>query len=1588
MHLLRISLLTLWMCYSGVAIAAVNVLPTSGPPGRILSLTADGLSTDSVEFWITGQGSESKLADATVIRGVAGAAGTVPEYFPGDYSVEVRSRTTVQASTPFEIKGPGQLNIWPTQGPPGTLMTLSADLVGDTVSVFYDGDWILGPVPMRGESVELTVPVPQSSETGLKTVRVETSLAGAVLSYAGAEFQQTQAIGPRAPRVENVVIQREGSSNVYRGTGRLVAREGETLDTYQVSVVLALADGSSTPLDTTLDLNRITGEFQFSAEPFHPIDGDLVYAPGYSGDDENRISVGLAIIVPEDTTHGGARQSSYMLGLGTITLPDHLNATFIVKVQDLFGQPLQGAKVQLQTFLPANFEEVMKTPSGVLPAYPEFGSSEYYGPFAPFKDIPIEKCGFLLYDETINNTGELQISLDGTELPAYAFKHFTQACEFNRYDPTETSCEQSSQFFFPLVLRFSAINANHGWKVDNTWVGGAYVMLLSYDKFTNTARLFGFKYPDELDDENIHNNSFSEADMLDPENFKLLDPAVPLVFKIPPITEPLNFKLSSPLNVSGLAVERPSSKDTFTGAISLKRQGQLTTADVTSEDPMLSFVYSDIEAGLTRAEVYLEDEFQGVMTRSAESLCGDLIAGADAYRYEAPIPADRIFNLKKGEFLTGRVEARSLAGDVFVRPFQIRASREIPEWINDASAYTNRLITWKTSEVAMIADEYPKDAQVTSSNLDYEVGVLENTTSNLASVLQTMSGLTGAGEIRRFADTSNEIASRSGEDPPLSSPIVPSHGILQTGPFEETIIDTGKMPLFRYGWGIWPIASATMGADLSLRATFLYYAAISLAEMQRTVFAEPSAEIGIDVFLDVSMILDLVTASAKAASFVNISVPVLEENGEITTGECFSFNLDAIFYAKLGVCPFCLESTGVEPLIHEQAGTCLNIPQPKGAASEPPRSHPRLAFSSSGLGLLSYFAENGQLTMEESLFGQPDITYQFPATPGLMQADIAFLNDSDALVVASASALSESDFLSRQFDRINSDVSRQQRIVYAERLGRTWSEFKPLTVPTTGEASPVLATCVSGGRTSCAQAQAIAVWVRDMAGDLTAYRTQLFYALYDNGVWTAPSRVDSTLGAGDPVKDGQPTVAFWTIGTTTAPVVVWVRNTEGSLASLDQRQLMYRILDGSHTAEPVPGVPRGVASPDIIVDGNNDLAVAFTVVLPDRPFIGDQRTLYGARLRCTTQCSWEVHQKLDPAGRAYKAERPQLALDADGAANAYFRLLGYMDEFGNSANLPSDPVGVILGTGDLQEAVITAVNPEVNNPVAGGALTFDGQVNWEVTAAFDPLTGVNVAQTRGPTLGAKALNAAGSTRPRVPTRIVHGRDVPNAPVRVQRIAPGPDFAIVSVVPAGPMIPGAPLDVEVEVVNIGSPVRMQSASLSMAVTIDGRAGLRTPSIVDVVSVPMPRSTTVLSIVVPEAFEAAENHSITVSVLREGAGLADTNDENNHFTVQMGLLEPPPMVHVRSGASDYRNIVFWDGSDDPNVRGYRIYRSVHGGEPYPVGSSVFPRWVDNRNAAGGAIRYFVTTYSQGGHESPLSEPSGIAPPIDFVFASGSE
>ena len=115
------------------------------------------------------------------------------------------------------------------------------------------------------------------------------------------------------------------------------------------------------------------------------------------------------------------------------------------------------------------------------------------------------------------------------------------------------------------------------------------------------------------------------------------------------------------------------------------------------------------------------------------------------------------------------------------------------------------------------------------------------------------------------------------------------------GPF--TIIKSGRIPIYRDSWGIWPIASAQFGGDIWFSAEVSYSGEINFSPVNTSMLVYPSGTFGADVWLDASAILGLVKAEAHAIPQVSLGMPIHYTNGAMDDQDkCFSYRLDVSYY--------------------------------------------------------------------------------------------------------------------------------------------------------------------------------------------------------------------------------------------------------------------------------------------------------------------------------------------------------------------------------------------------------------------------------------------------------------------------------------------------------------------------------------------------------------------------------------------------------------------------------------------------------------------------------------------------------------------
>ena len=341
---------------------------------------------------------------------------------------------------------------------------------------------------------------------------------------------------------------------------------------------------------------------------------------------------------------------------------------------------------------------------------------------------------------------------------------------------------------------------------------------------------------------------------------------------------------------------------------------------------------------------------------------------------------------------------------------------------------------------------------------------------------------------------------------------------------------------------------------------------------------------------------------------------------------------------------------------------------------------------------------------------------------------------------------------------------------------------------------------------------------------------------------------------------------------------------------------------------------------------------------------------------------WIAHTLRDSHGRAIRAERPQLKVDADARAVVVFRGLGFGPTVGGQhVALPADPVGINTGAGELVQLEVT-FDSVARDPVY---LTADGGGYFRPAAVFDPASDGTIA-VAVPWLTTVTSQRRSESLLGASTRLMLVAE--GDPV-VFAVAPRqPDFeAVTMTLSARYPLPGAPIAAQVTVRNDG--VTWQGSptdTLNILATWDGGPGVGAPAGIGHLTVldAGTRATVTLGLTPPVTLDAAHTLLVTINPTQT---VPEGDDTNNSRTGVVGGLPAPSGVRAAAEVGNPLVFLQWPAMDDPRVSGYRIYRAADQGSPVPVGSTFVTGFVDLTAVLDRTYHYTVTSVVSIGVES---------------------
>ena len=930
-------------------------------------------------------------------------------------------------------------------------------------------------------------------------------------------------------------------------------------------------------------------------------------------------------------------------------------------------------------------------------------------------------------------------------------------------------------------------------------------------------------------------------------------------------------------------------------------------------------------------------------------------------------------------------------------------------WLNQtrdgAPVYSERAVNFPNGaqNIALTAVENTPDASTQlPSTPCCNIGRLANRTDNTR-LIEVSSGPNGDYSSAPL-DGSHLAAGRAGDAT-----------LLEAGDENVFTLIDQSYPLFYYVWGVPLLAGIEVGANVNILAEISIENRYVLAPNKQPLLemtTTPSLDLGLNFYLDLDVLFDLVDGGVDVDAVFYLDMPVRVRDGVLLPDDP---DFDAALYFSWHFEVFCLPLDVICDALNDIEGCERLLPTPvqscagNGPLATPSRGdggrvrtvvvaqHTALAYAAGGGGLMALTRPDPMQQQPPSLvarqigggyFGSATDEHVLSTAPGIRSLAIAYYDDERALAVWAESADSYATLATR------TPVQRlaRQRLMYALWDGDSWAPKAQLTAVSGGEGGVALAACTERASADCpAGGEVLAVWTRDMAGDLNQHRTRIYSSRFGpvRG-WTTPQPVD-----GSALLDSAPS-ATYVAGT---PVVAFVRSTSGVFADTAARRVAYRYLQAGSAVQVPAALPGSVAWPSIVALPAGGFAIVHTHADDPDAFVGNtQRAALAYADACSGgSCSVVAQAVTDANGRPVYGERPTALLDADGNLNVVMRGTGFGIGPAGEQNLPLDSLGMAARTGEL----IGFTTARGQSVIAPQALSADGAVYYAPTAAYDPeLRQVVATGTRGPVLPQSQralLKAAGIEG--VPARAAAtlvAAPGGGEPERVLYSADaGVDFAIESVTSTSTALNGGnALSVSVRLRNVGaayvagSPSRQVLFSFDKprdagGIALDGRI---VPSLQAGEA-----ATLTASVTVPAGFTPDETHRLYAQVAHNGNPVEDVNEANDSGTLDFGGM--PMVFGLQATPIRGTSVVqlLWDDVEDPwgLVAGYRIWCHDGDGRWKHLGSSFERGFIDLLAPLGVERSYRVTSYSAKAIESPPSSVvTAKALAIDGLFANGFE
>ncbi|MHB0967554.1 MAG: fibronectin type III domain-containing protein [Bellilinea sp.] len=1533
--------------------------PGSVMPGAEVVFSGFGFLPDSsVELYLQTLPSQYLGMLATDSAGQFSGALPLPVVAAGNYQVMA---VPYDVLTDIAVLPAMTLDLLPNSGSPGTIVHFAVNnLAAGQLRLDYAGIPIYGPVDVsagifegdflvpadRPNSFPQDVPVIAFNTIGNQTI-------GSAITYFVAESQDWPIFSspPYSILITEVPPNPVAPGYPFTFQGTISPPPQGPLNLYELKLLWKSASGQIVPITDGTPQLLSNGSFTITGHAPSLLGGDPLL-PGF----ETGGSVGVIFI---DKNNGGNSTAGFAPWLN----PPY--PVFKVKVVDENGSPIQGAIVDVRAFYASlktisgetSGEKVMQNQLNNLEMHPN-QIINFLNLYTPSQSDPFSCELTNTYGRTDEN-GIFEVKIDPEMLSLLGSKTYIK------------NGNQSGYMEYPLDIDFPLyVNATfQGF--GNKGLPEPYTLAIH---FSGTTHWF-----------------YDAA-----KNTKLdTDPLIVSLKSLPAgtkITVPIVPKVKDPSTIHDAAVVLGGFKNYLGLNIPMTAFGNLYSFPL-SQFPDAWFTGSgniDIEFEYDPALFGPLDEDNITFTLEGHTYPFYFYykksggqQGCEIVKYRATIP--QAHRLSPGNH-TGLIEIRDNATVPNITKHYIQLNYiSPPTWILDAK-YKAREINLFGTSIVMHGYQFPAGAPNSTSNLDTDVpkiGPLANNVSFQDDVEQSLypdhtSGITYAGR------SDSTVVDEDVVPPKYYNSSVAGGNEISIPEETVTVLDTGKIPLYRHVIGIYPIAGATLGADMWIDATLTTSGLIKFLPGGGTstnMLVFPKATIGVDAFLDASVLFGLISASAHALPNIGLGMPASFVDGTLSDSKrCFLYQLTLSWTAKTGICPLCLSYSDSEELFNGSNPSPCTVPSTASASlaesyvtattAQPPTSSPSIAVDGFGHTLLVWSDANNNIQSRLMSGGQTVGDFAVSSTMGGIDPQVAFYAPNKAVAVWTESSLGSSQNATLE------QALQAQHLKYALWNGNSWGAPQNLTLPaaSNGEGKVVLAGCPSTQANCPAGGGVTAVWVRDMGAAYSERNFRLFYAAFNGGVWGSAAAVD-------PASTGTDAEAAVAYSPTGAAQVVWMRDADRSLSTVTDRLIYHRQLASESPVTALTGLPASAVEPSLAVNAAGEMILAFTVATDPTAFMGNQRQLHAAKQTCGGGgCTWAYSALVDSNNRPVHAESPALTLNSNGQAQITYRALGFGEGYsGGPTVLPGDPLGTVIGTGEIAQALVTVSGANLAT-ITPSYQTSSGNTVWQTTAVYDPLFNQTYAvgsQGSGPALSQQALSALEAMG-----YSVDGLAVAEDPLVFAVTSSTPDFSITDVIPSTvyPQPEGEPLIILVTVLNNGPSFTSgrEMGNLVVKLAWDAPVGLGTPA--GEVVIPFIDAGTLTGIefsadpaagtLTPPTFPHLP-HTLYVQV-NPAQTIAESDFQNNSYSMEIGGLPTPQKLAGAAEPGDSSVFLEWLPVEHSSVKGYRVYRSSDGRDYAPVGSTFIPGFVDLSGVIGQTYQYRVTAFAEDGFESALSEP----------------